>query len=81
MGANHLIRLDGDRARCTSDVQASHVLDGERCTLGGWYDTGLVRMADGWRIRSSRLEVTWREGDESLFARAAERFAATGANR
>ncbi|MBW2231709.1 MAG: nuclear transport factor 2 family protein [Deltaproteobacteria bacterium] len=75
MGANHLIERDGDRARCTSDVQASHALDGERCTLGGWYDMGLIRMADGWKIRSSRLEITWRSGDESLFAQAAARYA------
>lgn len=78
INANHLIERVGDRARCTSDVQASHVLGGERCTLGGWYESGLVRTAEGWKIRSSRLEVTWREGDESLFARAAARFAAEG---
>jgi hypothetical protein len=75
INANHLITRDGNEARCTSDVQASHILDKERCTLGGWYDTGLVRRGEDWKIRSSRLVITWREGDQSLFARAAARFA------
>ena len=71
--ANHRVRVDGDRARCTSEVQATHVLGGERVVLGGWYDTGLRRTPAGWRIASSTLHVTWREGREELFAEAARR--------
>jgi hypothetical protein len=71
--ANHLVDVDGDTARCTSDVQASHVLDGRRAVIGGWYDTRLTRVEDAWRIASSTLHVTWREGPEALFAEAARR--------
>lgn len=72
--ANHLIEIDGDTARCTSDVQASHALGGERVVIGGWYDTRLERTTAGWRIASSTLNVTWRDGPERLFAEAAKRF-------
>jgi len=71
--ANHLIDVQGDEARCTSDVQASHLLDGQRVVLGGWYDTGLRRTPDGWRISASTLHVTWSEGPADLFAEAARR--------
>lgn len=71
--ANHLITVKGDAAHCTSDVQASHALGGERVVIGGWYDTALRRTPEGWRIASSTLNVTWREGPESLFAEAARR--------
>jgi hypothetical protein len=81
INANHLVTRHGDEARCTSDFQASHVLDGQRCTLGGWYERNLVRTGTGWKIRTSRLEISWRAGDESLFARATERSAARGRSR
>lgn len=71
--ANHLVELDGDDACCTADVQASHVLDGRRAVIGGWYDTRLRRSAEGWRIAAHTLHVTWREGPQELFAEAARR--------
>ena len=76
--ANHLVSTRGDRAHCTSDVQASHALGDRRVVLGGFYETGLERSADGFRIVSSRLEVTWRAGDEALFAEAADRHGQRG---
>lgn len=72
--ANHLIELDGAVARCTSDVQASHVLDRERVIIAGWYDTRLERAGDVWRIGASTLHVTWKKGPERLFVEAAARF-------
>ena len=72
--ANHLIEVEGNEARCTSDVQASHRLGDQRVVLGGWYDTSLRRTEGGWKIRSSTLHVTWREGSEALFAEAAQRL-------
>jgi len=59
ISANHLIELDGDEARCTSYMQASHCLDGDRAVLGGYYDSDLRRTAEGWKIRRSRLTITW----------------------
>ena len=77
--ANHLIEVEGNEARCTSDVQASHRLGDQRVVLGGWYDTSLRRTEGGWKIRSSTLHVTWREGSEALFAEAAQRLDASPA--
>jgi hypothetical protein len=79
--ANHLIEIEGGTARCTSDVQASHVLDRERVILGGWYETRLARRDDGWRIAGNTLHVTWRKGPETLFAEAARRFREREATR
>ena len=75
ISANHLVEIAGDRAHATSDVQASHMLDGERVVLAGWYDTDLRREGDRWRIARSQLNVTWRFGPESLYQRASERYA------
>ncbi len=77
ISANHLIEIEGDRAHATSDFQASHMLDGERVVLAGWYDTRLRREGGRWRIARSQLNATWTQGPVSLYAQAAERFAAT----
>jgi hypothetical protein len=80
LSANHVFdRADLDRpeprtdARCTAYMQASHVLEGARVTLGGYYETRLTHRDDAWRIAESRLTVTWRSGSERLFAEAAAR--------
>ncbi len=77
LSSNHLIQVSGENAHATSNVQASHALAGERVVLGGWYDTDLVRGDGGWRIARSRLNVSWREGREELFAEAAARESPT----
>jgi len=76
LSGNHLVEVRGDEAHATSNIQASHMLGGERVVLGGWYDTHLVRQARGWRIARSQLNITWREGREELFAEAAARTSA-----
>ena len=78
LNTNHRVELDGDRARCRSAIRASHHLEGECCVLGGHYDHGLIRTDAGWRIARNVLNVTWREGPEELFGRAAERAARSG---
>ena len=75
ISANHLIEIDGDRAHATSDFQASHMLDGERVVLAGWYDTQLKRERGRWRISRNQLNATWTQGPPALYAQAAERFA------
>jgi hypothetical protein len=80
INANQLIEIDGDQASCTSYVQASHALDGERVVLAGYYEMALARTPEGWRIRSSKLVITWRQGPEALFERAALRFAEAGSD-
>jgi ketosteroid isomerase-like protein len=75
VSSNHLVEIRGDEAECTSYVQASHCFEGERIVLGGYYEMGFARTDSGWRIHSSKLVVTWKEGPNSLFERAAKRFA------
>lgn len=70
LSGNHRIEVNGAKAHATSNIQASHMLAGQRVTLGGWYNTHLVRQGDSWRIARSQLNITWREGDEGLFAKA-----------
>jgi len=65
---NPLIDLDGDRARCTSYLTATHLQvrrsDGAevRTTEGSVYSDTLVRTSAGWRIASRRLDRLWVEG-------------------
>ena len=47
------------------------MLGAERVVIGGWYETRLRRTPEGWQIAASTLNVTWREGPEELFQRAA----------
>ena len=57
--SGHAITIDGDRANCLSYVHARFRRDGEEGFFEstGWYDDGLVRTRDGWRIkdRTSRM--------------------------
>ncbi|MDE0886234.1 MAG: nuclear transport factor 2 family protein [Myxococcota bacterium] len=78
LSGNHLVEVNGEEARATSNIQASHMLGQERVVLGGWYDTRLVRQAGRWRIARSQLNITWREGREELFAEAAARMVPPG---
>lgn len=73
------------RARCVSYMHAQHFFrpdtmesfgrggDVNFCTLGGYYTNQLVKTADGWRIASCTLTVTWETGDRSIFELARNR--------
>jgi hypothetical protein len=63
---NHVVELDGDRARACTYYVAHHTLvegDGESLlTMGGFYRDRLVRSGEGWRI-SERVELgEWMQG-------------------
>jgi hypothetical protein len=60
---NHVIDLDGDRARVRTLMQVLHM------PMGGIYDAEAVRTPAGWRIRRFRL-------DERRFEEAAGRLEA-----
>jgi hypothetical protein len=71
--ANHIVDLDGDRARVRFNLIATHVftedirLDrgeppGARFTVGDYYEGTLVRTASGWRFTHQSLTVTWTDG-------------------
>jgi hypothetical protein len=61
--SNHVIDLDGDRARVRTTMHVLHM------PMGGIYDAQAVRTAHGWRIRNFRL-------DERRFEEAAGRLQA-----
>jgi hypothetical protein len=61
--SNHVIDLDGDRARVRTYMHVLHM------SMGGLYDAQAVRTPAGWRIARFRL-------DERRFDEAAERLRA-----
>jgi hypothetical protein len=61
--SNHVIDLDGDRARVRTYMHVMHM------SMGGVYDAQAIRTPAGWRIRHFRL-------DERSFDAAAERLRA-----
>jgi hypothetical protein len=59
--ANHVVTIDGDSATCLCYAQAYHTVPTERgiedyCVVRGFYDWGLRRTADGWRINRMKVE-------------------------
>jgi len=51
-------------------MQAAHFLDGVEFRIGGWYQDRAVLTETGWKLAGVTLNVTWRNGDESIMQRA-----------
>jgi ketosteroid isomerase-like protein len=72
--ANHLVHVDGDTAFCTASFQATHLLanphGGPIWTLGGHYEFGLARTAEGWRITSVKMIADWATGNQQIMTLA-----------
>jgi hypothetical protein len=69
LGANHAIEMDGDRARTRSYVLGAHRHGDDlsrHADMGGWYDTTVVRTAEGWRFESVSASVLWTSGGGPL---------------
>ncbi|MFD9721935.1 nuclear transport factor 2 family protein [Streptomyces sp. NPDC059076] len=65
LGTNAVIEINGDQATARGAQLSTHVLaDGSGSVFisAGQTDTELVRTADGWRVSSSLLRVTWTQG-------------------
>lgn len=59
--------VDGDRAHCTSYVQATHVADDGRMFVGaGRYDDDLVRTPGGWKIAARVFRRQWGRDPDGL---------------
>lgn len=71
LSANHVHRIDGDRATCTSYMHAGHFLkrDGAEhvCFLYGFYTYELQRGDEGWKIDRYGLQITAQHGDPRVF--------------
>ena len=72
--SNLVFDIKGDRATVTAYVQAEHFLVNDQgddsVTLGGHYDFGLARTAQGWRIDRFKLTADWHRGNQGLYALA-----------
>lgn len=71
---NHLVEVDGDRAICTADFQATHVLPNPHgdptWTLGGHYRFELRRLESAWRIAGVTMTAIWAAGNQQIMALA-----------
>ncbi|MGE0665357.1 MAG: nuclear transport factor 2 family protein [Sphingomonadales bacterium] len=72
--SNYVFDIMGDRATVSVRVRAEHLLVNDQgddtVTLGGHYDFGLARTADGWRIDRFKLTADWHRGNQALYALA-----------
>jgi hypothetical protein len=61
------VTVDGDRAHCTSYVQATHVADNGHMFVGaGRYDDDLIRTPDGWKIAARVFRRQWGRDPDGL---------------
>lgn len=61
------VNVDGDRAHCTSYVQATHVADNGHMFVGaGRYDDDLIRTPDGWKIAARVFRRQWGRDPDGL---------------
>jgi hypothetical protein len=71
LSANHVHRLNGDRAVCVSYMHAGHFLkrDGveHACFLYGYYTYELERRPAGWTIDRYGLRITAQHGEPRVF--------------
>ncbi len=62
-----LIEFDGDRARCTATLLATHVHrdddPGAPLQIGGRLTGEAARSDAGWRLRRLGLDLVWADGD------------------
>ena len=88
---NHVHDLRGDEASCVSNMQAEHVVEidadegidpaADRWTIGGYYENGLVRTRDGWKLAKVTLNVTWQSGNVDVSRIALKKGRAIEAGR
>jgi hypothetical protein len=61
------VTVDGDRAHCTSYVQATHVAHNGHMFVGaGRYDDDLVRTPEGWKIAHRTFRRQWGRDPDGL---------------
>ncbi len=79
LSSNHLHRVEGDHAHCTSYIRAEHFVTvedtQESWTLGGTYRAEFARSRDDWKIERLALDVLWSRGNPVVFALAASKAA------
>jgi hypothetical protein len=69
---NQLVTIGGDTATCKAYANAWHTLPTERgiadyCLVRGYYDWGLKKTPDGWRIEEMIITFAGAEGYMGLY--------------
>lgn len=70
---NFDVVVNGDTAKSTSLVRATHKLGNDTANNGGVYVHDLIRTPEGWRIKRQSYRLMFEEKD-SLIERARERL-------
>lgn len=77
MVTNPIVHIEGDKARVTSSVQATHFLPNDKgesyWVFFGTYNHELTRTEDGWRITLMRANKQFELGNPDLPLMAGER--------
>lgn len=71
LSSNHVFDIEGDRAQMRAQLTATHVAHDANNTqsasphfdIGGFYEAGAVRTAQGWRIDKLDFTVVWTAGE------------------
>jgi hypothetical protein len=73
--ANHVITLEGDKAKCAANMQGVHVFHNpsgdDMWNVGGRHDYQLQRTAAGWRIAGLTFTISWATGNMNIVNLAA----------
>ncbi len=67
MTGNPIISIEGDVATCLTKMVASHWSESNYHTAFGYYDLGLRREGQGWKIHKFHLRVQAEHGSRSVF--------------
>ena len=81
ISANHVITIDGDRARALAAMSAWHRADMDpgvvdTFMLRGRYDIGMVRAGDSWRMDKLHMTVWDEDGNKAVFQAARQAWEA-----
>ena len=79
MSTNHVLAIDGDQARVTSYMFATHWIKTDAgaedsYTARGCYALGLVRTDRGWRLSHFELRPWHEDGNKGVYEIAAARW-------
>ena len=70
MVSNHVVEIEGDKARCKCYFQAQHVRNstpgGVNFVIAGKYEDELIRINSKWKINNRVLTKIWTEGNEKV---------------
>jgi len=71
---NHLVEVDGARAVCLADFQATHLYPNPHgdpsWTLGGRYRFELCRLGSAWRLAALTMTAVWARGNQQIMSLA-----------